>query len=340
LELAKTADVIVRQMMKIKEGENFLITVDSGADSRVAHAVANAGKSVDAKVALVYYSEPPEVGGGADPYLPEPVSVAIQNCDAWLSLERQYLLYSTPWRKAFKVGGKTRYLCLAGMDVEMLVRCIGKVDMKALAAFQDRLWNMTKKTKKMRITSPTGMNISFENDPKRGIDNHKGKADDTSIPHMLPGQIGWMPIEETVNGILVFDGSLYPPIGMLRGPVSLTIKEARIVKISGGPDAKTFEAWLKKWNDPNMYNVVHICYGCNPGAKLTGNIVEDERFWGVTEWGIGFAPVTIGGKAGPAASHTDGICLSQSIWMGGVQTEKDGEYIEPELVKLAKKLGK
>ena len=35
LELAKTGDIIVRQMMKIKEGEDFLITVDSGADLRV-----------------------------------------------------------------------------------------------------------------------------------------------------------------------------------------------------------------------------------------------------------------------------------------------------------------
>lgn len=34
---------------------------------------------------------------------------------------------------------------------------------------------------------------------------------------------------------------------------------------------------------------LHILrYGFNPGAVLTGNIVEDERVWGSTEWGIGY----------------------------------------------------
>jgi len=33
--------------------------------------------------------------------------------------------------------------------------------------------------------------------------------------------------------------------------------------------------------------MAHICYGFNPGAKLTGDIVEDERVWGCVEWGIG-----------------------------------------------------
>jgi 2,5-dihydroxypyridine 5,6-dioxygenase len=340
LDLAKTGDMIVRQMMKIRKGEDFLVTVDSGADLRVAEAVANAARSVDARVALVYYPEPPEVGEGADPYLPEPVSAAIQNCDAWLSLERQYLLYSKPWQKTVKVGGRTRYLCLAGMDVEMLVRCIGRVDMAALAAFQTRLCGMTKNAKKMRITSPNGMDVSFQNDPRRPIDNHTGQADNANLPHMLPGQIGWEPVEESINGTLVFDGSIYPPIGTLRGPVSLEVKAAKIIEVKGGADATMFEAWLRKWNAPNMYNIVHICYGCNPGAKLTGNIVEDERVWGVTEWGIGFPPIGLGGKAGVAPSHTDGICLNQSIWMDGTQIEKDGEYVDPELAKLAKSLGK
>ena len=41
-------------------------------------------------------------------------------------------------------------------------------------------------------------------------------------------------------------------------------------------------------NDPNMFRLAHVSYGFNPGAKLTGNMVEDERIWECTEWGIGY----------------------------------------------------
>lgn len=53
------------------------------------------------------------------------------------------------------------------------------------------------------------------------------------------------------------------------------------MKIEGGREAKIFERWLRNFNDEKMYYIAHLSYGCNPGAKLTGNILEDERVWGV-----------------------------------------------------------
>lgn len=84
-----------------------------------------------------------------------------------------------------------------------------------------------------------------------------------------------------------------------------------------------------------MFRMAHLCYGFNPGAKLTGNILEDERIWGCTEWGIGYyskidyPPVGI-----PAKSHTDGICLNSSVWIDGVQVMDKGTVVLPELVEL------
>ena len=339
-ELGKAADILVRQMLKLKAGESFLITIDSEGDWRVAEATARAAQAVDAKTAVVWYAAPPGVGAAADPYLPDSLKAAITHCDAWVEFANEYLLYSGPWQEMYKQH-RVKYICLgAGMNSEMFVRCLGKINFPVLIEFQNRLYQMTKNARKMRITTHAGTDISFENNPTRPIDNHTGVADNPDIPHMLPGQIGWEPIEETMNGTVVFDGSLYPPIGLLRGPVFLEVKNAKIVKVSGASDAKTFEAWLASWNDPAMYNVVHLCYGCNPGAKLTGNIIEDERVWGVVEWGIGFAPPSVMGKAGPAASHTDGICLNPSIWLDDVQIEKEGRYVEPKLAQLAKKFGK
>ncbi|MEM4038944.1 MAG: aminopeptidase, partial [Nitrososphaerota archaeon] len=98
------------------------------------------------------------------------------------------------------------------------------------------------------------------------------------------------------------------------------------------------ERWLRNFNDEKMYYIAHLSYGCNPGAKLTGNILEDERVWGVVEWGIGSQSSTFKGKLGLASSHTDGICLNPTLIADGEKIIKDGEYIHPELIEYVKKL--
>ena len=64
------------------------------------------------------------------------------------------------------------------------------------------------------------------------------------------------------------------------------MKDGVIERIDGGEEAAEYERYLRGFNDPGMLKMAHIAYGFNPGARLTGNIVEDERVWGSTEWGI------------------------------------------------------
>jgi leucyl aminopeptidase (aminopeptidase T) len=91
-----------------------------------------------------------------------------------------------------------------------------------------------------------------------------------------------------------------------------------------------------------MFRVAHLSFGSNPGAKLTGNIVEDERVWGSTEWGLGYVgpDLTNDGRPITAASHTDGTCLNTSVWLDEMQIFDKGKLVHRELAGLAKKLGK
>ena len=341
LELAKAADVLVRELFKLKEGESFLITIDTESDWRVAEATARAAETVGAKVAVIWHTAPPGYGKVADPYLPDPLKAAIPNCDAWVEFNYEWLLYSTPWEEAIKTN-RVRYLCLVGMDAPMMVRCIGKVNFPVLREFQNKISEMTHKAKHMRITTPAGTDVEFDNDPKRPITNELFA--DTPGPHFLLGQIGWAPIEESINGVIVFDGSFSgggeADLGVLREPIKLTVKEGRITKIEGGAEAAIVERWLKKLGDPNMYYAAHVCYGFNPGAKLTGLCTEDERVWGSTEWGFGHQGPMFQAKGIKAVSHFDGICLNSSVWLDDVQLLNEGVVVHPELVPIAKKLGK
>jgi leucyl aminopeptidase (aminopeptidase T) len=333
-ELGKAAEILTKELFKLKPGETFVITADTESDERVVDATARAAFACGAKPMVIWLASPLGVGKAADPMLPQEALVgALKGADAWVEYNNQWLLYSTAFDIAMKENTKLRYLCLVGMNADMMVRCIGRTDYPTLGKFLDKVSKLTVAAKDVRITSPAGMDVTFKNTPGATPRYALGYADDPGS-HMMAGQIGW-PIEHaSINGKIVFDGSVVPPIGLVKDPIVLHIKNGDIVKFEGGTEAVEYEAWLRSFNDPNMLKMAHVCYGFNPGAKLTGDIVEDERVWGCVEWGIGNI------RTRPAASHTDGICLNASVWLDGKQILDKGKSVHPELAKLAKQVGK
>lgn len=343
-ELGKAAHKLATEMYKLKPGETFVITADTESDPRVVDATAAAAFAAGAKPMVIWLASPLGVGKAADPMLPvEALTAVLREADAWAEFNNEWLLYSTPYTTVTKEGcfkKRLRHLCLVGMNVDMMIRTIGRVDLPKLKDFQDKLITMTKAAKHMRLTTPAGEDVEFDNDPKRPIICEVGYAD-TPGSHMLGGQIGWSPVFDSINGVIVFDGSIVPPIGLVKEPVKLHVEKGKVVKVEGAKDAMTFETWLKSFKAPLMLRLAHVCYACNPGANLTGNIVEDERVWGATEWGLGYVGgMLTGGEPIEAPSHTDGICLDTSIWLDGELIWDKGEVVHPELKELAKKLGK
>jgi len=348
-ELGKASSILTKELFRLKPGETFVVTADTESDPRVVDATASAAFAVGAKPMVIWLASPLGVGKAADPMLPvEALTAVLKEADAWVEFNNQWLLYSTPYDIAVKENKKLRHMCLVGMNADMMTRCIGRVDYPTLKEFMEKITEMTKNAKHVRMTTPAGEDVEFDHaktydgepDPNHIFTASLGYA---NVPgsHMMSGQIGWAPDLESVNGTIVFDGSLVPPCGKLEEPVRLTVKAGEIVKIEGGKQAVEFEAWLKSFNHPRMLKLAHVCYGFNPGANLTGDILEDERVWGCTEWGIGnVGAILIAPDGIPAPSHTDGICLNTSVWLDGKQIMDEGKMVEPGLVELAQKLGK
>jgi len=341
-ELGKAASTLTEELFNLKPGETFVITADTESDPQVVDATARAAFAIGAKPMVIWVASPLGVGKDADPMLPlEALTAALKAADAWVEFNNKWLLYSTPFDIAMKENKKLRYLCLVGMDADMMVRCIGRVNYPVLKEFEETVSEMTKKAKHVRLTTPAGEDVAFDNDPERPISCETGYAD-TPGPHMMAGQIGWAPAFESINGVIVFDGSLVPPfLGVLEEPVKLHVEKGKVVKFEGGKEAVEYEAWLNSFDDPMMLRMAHVCYGFNPGARLCGNILEDERVWGGTEWGLGQVGLMYVLPEGiKGASHTDGICLNTSVWLDGKQITDKGKVLDPKLASLAEQLGK
>jgi 2,5-dihydroxypyridine 5,6-dioxygenase len=341
-ELGKAATTLTKGLFKLKPGETFVITADTESDPQVVDATARAAFAIGAKPMVIWVASPLGVGKDADPMLPlEALTAALKEADAWVEFNNKWLLYSTPFDIAMKENKRLRYLCLVGMDADMMVRCIGRVNYPILKEFEETIAEMTSKAQHVRLTTHAGEDVEFDNDPERPISCETGYAD-TPGPHMMAGQIGWAPVFESINGVIVFDGSLVPPfLGVLEQPVKLHVEKGKVVKFEGGKEAVEYEAWLNSFNDPMMLRMAHVCYGFNPGARLCGNILEDERVWGCTEWGLGQVGLMYVPPEGiKGASHTDGICLNTSVWLDGKQITDKGKVLDPKLASHVKQLGK
>jgi len=336
LELFNASYKLVNDVLKVRDGEEVVITMDTGSDLQVATAIAQASVINGDKPLIVLRNEASVVGKAMDRFIPvKTLSAVLSNADVWVSLDRSYLIYSTPYEKAMEVG-RARYMELSGFNQDMLVRLVGRVNIQAIYELQRRLARITSRVRRMRITTELGTDVEFENDLNRPV-LVEGEVNGPG-EYMLFGQVDWAPIEGSINGVVVIDGMIWPPIGILKSPVRLRIKDGRITEVGGNPEARILERWLKSFNDEKMFMTAHVTYGCHPNARLSENIVESERVWGAVVWGFGSQSSTFRGRLGLASSHVDAVMLDSTIYGDGELIVKNGEFVHKELQDIINKL--
>lgn len=331
MEAAAACRKLLETVMLVKPGEHVVISADTQSDRRIVDLTAQMAYAAGARPCVVIY---PSTEGACVPP-PRPAAAAIATADVWIEYSVGYALYTDAYKEALRNGA--RYICLTGMDIEMLVRTIGKVDYLKMIELGDYMCELLRGPGEIRMTNASGTDLVFSCTKPRDVIQPGRIADRKGEPTMLGGQNGWMKQEdERVDGILVWDGACWPPsdIGVISTPIRLRIEDGRIVDIAGGKEAQILSRWLASFNDPNMYRLAHVSPGFNPGVtRCTGRIVEDERVFGCVEIGFGRSPMW------DAPSHTDGVTLAPTLIVNGVVIEQDGVWVEPRMRQLCKELG-
>jgi leucyl aminopeptidase (aminopeptidase T) len=313
-----------------------VVTADSRADWRTVQETVRAIYAIGAIPTLVLRPSS-EAGYESDP--PPPVTSAVQAANAWIDFGESELLYGTAWTKAMAAGVR----CWAMVSpVDMVLDMVAGINYAVLDKLADKVVELSNSASEIHVTSDVGTDLRVKVDPGGSIGHvlRGGKKsgirfEGNGSTQTPPGQCIFGHVPDGVEGMLVFDGFVWPPaeIGVLRETVSLEITGGKITKIEGGREAKTFDRWLASWNHPGMYQIGHCTYGFNPGVKkCRGNVAYDERVFGCMEFGIG-----VPWEGAP--SHTDGGLLRPSVWADDVQLEDEGRYVHPQLVELCRQLG-
>ena len=134
-----------------------------------------------------------------------------------------------------------------------------------------------KRTRKVRVTSEAGTNLTYECGEypvmsQWGFADEKGHFD-----HWGGGHIHTFPNEGSAQGKVVFapgDIVVLPYVRYVADSVTLEIRDGHVVSIEGGLDAKLMRDWLDDGktseSDRDPYAVSHLGWGMNPQARWYG----------------------------------------------------------------------
>ena len=171
-----------------------------------------------------------------------------------------------------------------------------------------------------RITCPNGSELVLSLEGRSAIPD-AGELTE-------PGAFGNLPCGEGFiapadgYGTLVVDGSM-AGIGLAEQPVELVVEGGHVTSARGG-QGMAFMELLTAHGDPGT-NVAELGVGTNEKAKLTGNILEDEKILGTSHVAFG-ASAAIGGEV-QVPVHLDVVVLKPTVSLDGEPLVREGELL-------------
>lgn len=187
-------------------------------------------------------------------------------------------------------------MSLGDLETEKVSTIVDAMDVnyKPFQANHEKIRKLFDETDEIRVTTEAGTDLHYNIKGINGI-AADGNYTSSGLGGNLPaGEVYAPPNGKRVEGKVVIDGSSRVQHGtiIIKEPITLTIKEGAITKISGGDEAKELEKTLE-WaasNAKHPGSVRRICefgIGLNPKAKIIGATIVDDKSLGTAHIGIG-----------------------------------------------------
>ncbi len=163
----------------------------------------------------------------------------------------------------------------AGITKSMMIEGPMNIDYEKMVDISDKLIKSFENAKKVHVSAPGGTNIVLY------IEDRPFSTDVkiTKVPYFanLPcGEIWCGPIESKGDGIIVCDGSI-GDIGKVRRPLKIAVKNGKILSIESDNKKLVEEVEKLISLDEEARIVGELGIGINPGANLSGILLEDEK---------------------------------------------------------------
>ena len=311
-DLDRAVRAVVRDCLGVKQGEEVLVIANPATQhlgERMREEAADAGG--DAVLALI--SE--RVSHAAEP--PRSVADAMAAADVILAPTLQSLSHTAARKRASEAGA--RCATLPGVTEEMLARVMS-ADMGGLRRKGHAIAAALDRASEAHVSSANGTDLRLDLSGRKAIPD-AGELTETGAFGNLPCGEGYIaPVGG--HGTLVIDGSM-AGVGLVDEPVELVIEGGHLTSARGGQGMAFMELLTEHGEDGT--NVAELGIGTNERAKLTGEILEDEKILGTCHVAFG-ASAAIGGTV-QVPVHLDCVVMKPTVELDGEAIVCDGELL-------------
>jgi len=272
--MVKGAKNALGTILNMQPNEPILVITDEGS-LPIAEAFSTGGTELEGQVKM--YQLPEDKRPFQE--LPEDLPEVLNHCrEGGIIINLiQANSAETPFRiKLIKseLQTKARVGHAPGITINMMTEGPMSADYVKIAEKVSYLMDQFKNAKKVNITAPGGTDIELY------IENRKFETDveikQGTMGNLPAGEIWCAPEEDKANGLIVCDGSI-GDVGNVISPLKIEVREGKIVALESESQDLVDEVKELTSVDEMAAIVGELGIGLNPRARLTGNMLEDEK---------------------------------------------------------------
>ena len=313
-DLDRAVAAVVRDCLGVSDGEEVLVVCNPATQhlgERLREEAAEAGG--DSVLAII--SE--RASHAAEP--PRTVAEAMAAADVLLAPTVQSLSHTAARKRATERGA--RCATLPGVTEDMLARVMG-ADMLGLRRKGHAVAEALDRASEARVTDANGTDLRLDLSGREAIPD-AGELTERGAFGNLPCGEGFIS-PAGGNGTLVVDGSM-AGIGLVDEPVELVVERGHLTSARSG-QGMAFMGLLTEHGDDGT-SLAELGVGTNEKARLTGEILEDEKILGSCHIAFG-ASAGIGGTV-QVPVHLDCVVMKPTIELDGEAIVRDGDLLIP-----------
>ncbi|MBV9473372.1 MAG: aminopeptidase [Solirubrobacterales bacterium] len=310
-DLGPAVDTVVSRCLAVRRSEEVLVIVDA-ATLAIGQALRDRAAAVGADAILATMDE--RANDGAEP--PRTVAAAMRDCDVFIAPTSRSLSHTTARKRASDAG--VRGATMPGVTEEMLARAMA-VDFDLMAARSRAVAELLNQASVAELSCPLGSRLGLDLEGRAGI------ADDGDLT--AEGSFGNLPCGEGFIAPAGGEGQVVAsslgPLGLADQPATLTVQGGRLVAAEHGAGPELLRQ-LRLHGELGT-NLAELGVGTNDQARLTGNVLEDEKILGTVHVAFG-ASAGIGGNVSVPV-HLDVVVLDASLEIDGRPVLDAGRFV-------------
>lgn len=281
----------LRNTMNLAKQDNILILTDIHSLS-IANAFKNAGESIGCETEEYIINEPERPLSE----IPAELANLLKNKTVVLNIIKalpEEISFRIKWILAIEKIKTIKCAHMPGINEDMMLIGAMNADYKVLIDNANKLLEHLQTAEAVHITTKEGTDVTLRVNNRPFLHDVLIKTGD--ICNLPCGEVYCAPEETYADGVVIFNASI-GDIGLLNTPLKVYLSKGKIDRFECDDKELLMKIIELTDVDEGATIIGELGIGINPAARITGNMLEDEKSMGTAHLAFGNNTDFGGGK--------------------------------------------